>query len=88
MRDSNGGKLSRYVDAQEVAERFGISRSTVYRLVRVGKLTGRKIAGRVKIERASVDQYERLAGVTASLPYRMPGDRAALPRRFKHFSLD
>jgi len=45
----------RFLSLEEVAGRFGLNRSTVYRLVREGKLPGFKIGGQWRFsERALV----------------------------------
>jgi len=49
----------RFITIQALAIRWGVSDSTVKRLIDEGKLTGIKIRRTYKIKKESVDEYEK-----------------------------
>lgn len=51
-------KQAKYVPTRVVADRWGVSQSTVRRLVDRGKLRGIRVEGRYQIDEASITEYE------------------------------
>jgi excisionase family DNA binding protein len=51
-----GAALPQACNIRQAAEALGIGRSTVYRLINDGKLTPKRIAGRVVIRRSEIDR--------------------------------
>jgi excisionase family DNA binding protein len=56
LQARTGAALSQACTIRQTAEALGIGRSTVYRLINEGKLTPKRIAGRVVIRRSEIDQ--------------------------------
>lgn len=51
----------RYVKVPEIAARLGVSRMTVYRMVRRGQLPALRFGKNFRIEAAAVDEYIAMA---------------------------
>lgn len=70
----NGGVAlaqRRVLTVEEFCEELGVTRSTVYRLLRSGDLTARKIAGKTVFLREDVEQW------VAALPFFVPAESDA-----------
>jgi excisionase family DNA binding protein len=57
LQARTGPNLPQACTIRQTAEALGIGRSTVYRLINEGKLTPKRIAGRVVIRRSEIDQF-------------------------------
>lgn len=56
---SPGGKKRRFYTTSQLMSRWGVSAPTVIRLIEEGSLTGLKIRGVYRVDRASVEAYEK-----------------------------
>ncbi|MDF5756610.1 helix-turn-helix domain-containing protein [Spongiactinospora sp. TRM90649] len=63
-----------YVTVAEFAERFGLSKMTVYRAVQSGDVPAIRIGRSYRIAKAVVEEFDRRAGAT---PPRAPIQSAA-----------
>lgn len=61
MHSSEGGYVVKMMSLEEVAERLGVHRTTVYRLVMAGELPAAKIGRQWRIEPDDLERYLRRA---------------------------
>lgn len=58
--------MEELLSAKQIAERWHVHPSTVYRLVKSGRLEGLKLGGSLRVTASSVVTYEREARVHAA----------------------
>lgn len=57
-----------YVSVEQACKRLCISRVTLYRIFRTGKLASTKIGGRRVISRGALDRFVRLMDQSGGIP--------------------
>lgn len=58
--------MQELLSAKQIAERWHVHTSTVYRLVKSGRLEGLKLGGSMRVTASSVAAYEKEARVHAA----------------------
>lgn len=68
MQDDVPSEKEIYVSIEQACKRLSLSRVTLYRIFRTGKLASTKIGGRRVISRAALDRFVRLMDQSGGIP--------------------